>query len=87
MIEKIVIVKNSQGLHARPSAVLVELAGKFASDIKIIKDEFEVDAKSIMGIMMLAAAQGTELKFVFSGTDEQEACLAIEKIFDEGFNE
>jgi phosphocarrier protein len=87
MIEKIIVVQNQQGLHARPSAALVTLAGKFVSDIKIIKDDYEVDAKSIMGVMTLAAAAGTELKFVFSGEDEAEACSALEKIFNEGFNE
>ena len=87
MIEKLITVKNKQGLHARPSAMLVTLASKFLSDIKIIKDDYEVDAKSIMGVMTLAAGPGTELKIIFIGEDETTACEAVEKIFNEGFNE
>lgn len=75
------------GLHARPAALLVQTTSKFKAYVKIIKDDFEVDAKSIMGIMTLAAAPGSELKFVADGPDENEVLDAIEKLFNSGFNE
>ena len=57
-IKKDIIIKNKQGLHARPAAVFVQIANKFDSDISVIKDKEEVNGKSIMGILMLAAEQG-----------------------------
>ena len=75
------------GLHARPAALLVQTTSRYKSSIRIIKDDFEVDAKSIMGIMTLAAAPDCELKFVADGPDENEVIEAIEKLFNEGFGE
>lgn len=75
------------GLHARPAAILAQTAGKFISEIKIEKDGVEVNAKSIMGIMMLAAQQGAVLTFTFEGTDEAEALKAVEDLFISEFSE
>jgi len=87
MKEKTVKVSNKLGIHARPAALLVQTASKYHSSLKIYKDDYEVDAKSIMGVMTLAAAQGSELKFVADGPDEAEALDDVEKLFNCGFNE
>lgn len=87
MKEKIVKVSNKMGLHARPAAMLVQTASKFHSTVKIIRDDFEVDAKSIMGVMTLAAALGSELKFIADGPDESEVLDTIELLFNSGFSE
>jgi phosphocarrier protein len=87
MKEKIIAVSNKTGLHARPAAMLVQTASNYISTIKILKDEFEIDAKSIMGVMSLAARQGSQLKFIANGTDEDEALNAIENLFNSEFSE
>jgi len=87
MKEKKIKIINKLGLHARPASLLVQTAMKYSSNITIIKDEYKVDAKSIMGILMLAASCGTELIIQTEGQDEQEALESIEKIFNEGFGE
>jgi phosphocarrier protein len=87
MKEKKVKIVNKLGLHARPASLLVQTAMKYSSNITIIKDEYKVDAKSIMGILMLAASCGTELLLQVEGSDEQQALESIEKIFNEGFGE
>ena len=87
MKEKIIKVSNKMGLHARPAAMLVQTSSKFDSSVKILKDDFEVDAKSIMGVMTLAAALGSELRFVADGPDEDEVLNAIESLFDSGFSD
>jgi len=87
MKEKIITVSNKMGLHARPAAMLVQAVAKFQSTVKIIKDDFEVDAKSIMGVMTLAAGPGCELKFVSDGPDENEVLDVVEQLFKSGFEE
>jgi len=87
MTEKDIKVNNKMGLHARPAAMLVQTASKFISAIKVSKDDFEVDSKSIMGVMALAAGPGSILKFCADGPDECAALDAIEKLFDKGFME
>ncbi len=87
MIKKRVKIENSSGLHARPAAHLVKIAGKFQSDIKILKDGLEVNGKSIMGVMMLAAEQGSELEFVVDGVDEQDALNALVELVRKNFYE
>ncbi|MDR3275350.1 MAG: HPr family phosphocarrier protein [Endomicrobium sp.] len=69
------------GLHARPAAMLVQTVTGYKSTVKILKNDFEVDAKSITGIMTLAAGHGTKLKFVVDGPDENEVLDAIENLF------
>ncbi|MDR2665920.1 MAG: HPr family phosphocarrier protein [Endomicrobium sp.] len=82
MKEKIIIVSNKMGLHARPAAMLVQTTAKYNSMVKILKDDFEVDAKSIMGVMALAAGHGSTLKFVADGPDESKVLIAIEDLFE-----
>jgi len=87
MIEKLVQITNKHGLHARPAAHLVKVAGKYSSDIKILKDGLEVNGKSIMGVMMLAAEPGSELVFQINGSDENEAFEAILDLINKNFYE
>jgi len=87
MIKENIKITNKHGLHARPAAHLVKVAGKFDSDIKIIKDGLEVNGKSIMGVMMLAAEPGSELTFVIDGKDEKEALEAIKELIKNNFYE
>ncbi|MBO6794894.1 MAG: HPr family phosphocarrier protein [Balneolaceae bacterium] len=85
MIKKTVTIKNSTGLHARPSAALVKLAGSFKSDFFIHMYGYRVNGKSILGVMTLAAEQGAELLFEVSGPDEEEAMEAIVNLVDNKF--
>ncbi|MBQ4178618.1 MAG: HPr family phosphocarrier protein [Elusimicrobia bacterium] len=87
MKEQNVKIVNKLGLHARPASLIVQTAMGFSSNIYIIKDEIKVDAKSIMGILMLAAACGTELKLRTEGTDEEQALAKMVEIFNNGFGE
>ena len=87
MIEREVRIKNRAGLHTRPAATLVKTAAKFKSDFVISKDGFEINGKSIIGVMTLAAEQGSILLLKFSGEDEQEAATAILDLFERGFDE
>lgn len=77
MKERTVVLASKHGLHARPAAELVRLATRFQSDVKLTKDDITVDAKSIMGVMMLAAECGSELIVTAEGPDEQEAMEAV----------
>ena len=86
LVEKIVI-QNKLGMHARSAAKFVEMANRFQSDILIKRDETEVNGKSIMGIMMLAAAKGTELTLQVSGTDESEAMDSLTRLVNDKFGE
>ena len=87
MIEREVEIVNRLGLHARAAAKLVHLAGRFSSQVTVVKDDEEVDAKSILGLMLLAAAQGSWIVVRCEGTDEVEAleniALLIANRFDE----
>ena len=85
MMEKSFVIKNKLGLHARPAALMVQTAGKFKSKVKIFKDEQEVDGKSIMGLMTLAACAGTSLKIVADGVDEKEALDSMGRLIESGF--
>lgn len=87
MIEKIVTIKNRSGLHTRPAATLVKIAAKFKSDFFIIKDGYEINGKSIIGVMTLAAEKGATLTLTLNGEDETAAADALTKLFDEGFGE
>jgi phosphocarrier protein len=80
-------VINKLGIHARPAALFVKVANKFASDITVEKDGEEVNGKSIMGLMMLAAGQGSKLTITARGTDAETAVAEIEKLFLAKFNE
>ena len=87
MIEKEVTIKNRAGLHTRPAASLVKLAAKFKAEFFIMKDGLEINGKSIIGVMTLAAEQGAKLLLRFDGEDEQDACAAIAGLFERGFDE
>ena len=80
VVKKDIIVKNKTGLHARPAAVFVQIANKFGSDITIIKDDQEVNGKSIMGILMLAAEKGASITIVAEGDDAEEAVEELSQI-------
>lgn len=80
-------ILNKLGLHARASALFVKTASRFASDIKISRDDIEVNGKSIMGIMMLAAGKGTRVKVTVDGPDEAEAMATLGELINDGFGE
>ena len=85
MIKKKVTIKNSSGLHARPSAALVKTASKFSSDFFIHMYGYKVNGKSILGVMTLAAEHGSELELEFDGADEKEAMKTIVELIDNKF--
>jgi phosphocarrier protein HPr len=87
MIEREVTIKNRTGLHTRPAATLVKLAAKFKSDFFIFKDGLQINGKSIIGVMTLAAEQGSKLILRFNGEDEEDAASAIVELFEKGFEE
>lgn len=87
MIQRNAKIVNRLGLHARAAAKLVHLAGRYESDIRLLRDGEEVDAKSILGILLLAAAQGSELRVRCDGLDEKEAVDAITTLIANGFEE
>lgn len=80
-------IRNRFGLHARPAAALVKLAGTFAADVTLAKDDLRVNGKSIMGVLMLAAEQGTELVIQATGSDAREAAEALAALVSDGFGE
>lgn len=87
MAERQILIRNKLGLHARASAKFVATASKYAADITLIRDDIEVNGKSIMGIMMLAAAKGTSLAVRAEGNDADDALDAICQLIDERFGE
>ena len=87
MTEKIVAVINRAGIHARPSALLVQTTKNFKSNIYIEKNNDRINAKSIMGIITLGASYGTELKIIAEGEDEQAAVETIARLFESKFEE
>ena len=87
MVEVETTIKNRAGIHARPSALIAQTAIKFASRIYLEKNGNKINAKSIMGIITLAASFGSVIKISAEGPDEQEAVNAIKALFDSGFNE
>ncbi len=87
MTERVVTIKNAAGLHTRPAATLVKTAARFQSDFSIRKDAFEINGKSIIGVMTLAAEQGSILHLLFNGPDEEEAAAAVVGLFERGFDE
>ncbi len=87
MIEQTVRVVNRAGLHTRPAAMVVKLASSFVSDIYLVRDGFQINAKSIIGVMTLAAEQGSTLGLLVEGPDEVQASAAIVELFAGGFDE
>jgi len=82
MVKKVIQIKNKNGLHARPAAVLVQNANKFQSDVFLMKDDEKVNAKSIMGVMMLAAAGGTRIEIIAEGEDETDAIEKLSQLLE-----
>ena len=87
MTEKNFTVKNRLGLHARPAALFVQTTNKFRSSVKVRKGDQEVDGKSIMGLMMLAAEEGSVLRVRADGQDEQEVLNSLGALFQDLFGE
>jgi phosphocarrier protein HPr len=87
MVEKKIIIKNKLGLHARAAVKFVNLANRFRSSVKIEKDGNEIDGKSILGILTLAAVQGTKITLRVSGKDEDSALRALVALIDNKFCE
>lgn len=87
MIEKTVTIKNKLGLHARAAVKLVNLANRFESSVRIEKDGSEIDGKSILGILTLAAVQGSLITLKVSGRDELKALEALVGLIDDRFQE
>ena len=80
-------IKNRLGIHARPAAKMAKTANEFESTIRVMKDGLEVNGKSIMGIMMLAAAQGNVIQVEAEGPDEMEAIRALGDLIENKFDE
>ncbi|MFK7846459.1 MAG: HPr family phosphocarrier protein [Rhodothermales bacterium] len=87
MVTREVTVLNQAGLHTRPASMIVREAARYKSDFFIEKDGYEINGKSIIGVMTLAAEQGALLKLTFEGEDEIAAADAIAEIFASGFGE
>lgn len=87
MLEKLLTIKNRLGLHARPAALFAQTASRYQSAVKVCKDDLEVNGKSVMGLMMLAAEQGSKLRIIVEGQDETLALDDIEKLFNRKFDE
>jgi len=87
MPERTLYIRNKLGLHARASARFVSTASRFGCEIKLSRGSIEVNGKSIMGIMMLAAAKGTELMVIAEGEDAEKALDALEDLVNGRFGE
>ena len=87
MLTKDYLIVNKLGMHARASALFVKTASRFASEVKLAREGIEVNGKSIMGIMMLAASKGTTVSLTLEGVDEAEALQAIGEMITKGFGE
>jgi len=87
MAERTVTIVNKNGVHARPAAEIVKTAGKFASNVTIVRDDLEVNGKSIMGVMMLAAECGSEIVLRATGPDADAAIDALAQLVATKFGE
>ena len=87
MIERVVKIKNKAGLHTRPAATIVKLAARYKCEFFISRDGMNINGKSIIGVMTLAAEEGAELVLTFDGEDEEDAAKEIVEFFENGFGE
>ena len=87
MIQKKVKIVNKAGLHTRPAATVVKMAAKYKCDFFISRDGMNINGKSIIGVMTLAAEEGSELVLSFNGEDEEAAAKEITEYFERGFDE
>jgi phosphocarrier protein HPr len=81
------VVQNKMGIHARPAAMIVRITNKFKSDVMVEKDDEQVNGKSIMGLMMLAAGKGSKVKFLATGADSTAVLDELEALFSRKFDE
>ena len=86
-LEKTFVVVNALGLHARPAALVVQTANRFRSDVQFEKEGLQINAKSIMGVLTLAAGRGTPVLVSCEGDDAADALAAVGKLFESGFGE
>ena len=86
-IESDLKIQNQLGLHARPAALFVQTTNKYKAKIRVIKDDIEIDGKSIMGLLMLAAPMGSILKVIAEGEDAAQAVENLHQIFNSKFGE
>jgi phosphocarrier protein len=86
-ISKELVVQNKMGIHARPAAMVVRVTNRFKSEILVEKDDEQVNGKSIMGLMMLAAGKGSKVKFIATGDDAAAMLAEIEALFARKFDE
>jgi phosphocarrier protein HPr len=86
-VEREVQIVNRAGMHARPAAEFVKVAGRFTASIRVEKDGLEVNGKSIMGVLMLAAEHGSSLRLTAEGTDAHDALEALSDLVGRGFEE
>ena len=84
---KELVVPNKMGIHARPAAMIVRITNKFKAEILVEKDEEQVNGKSIMGLMMLAAAKGSKIKFIATGDDAEAMLAELDGLFARKFDE
>jgi phosphocarrier protein len=84
---KELVVQNKLGIHARPAAMIVRITNKFKAEVFVEKDEEQVNGKSIMGLMMLAAGNGSKVKFVVTGDDAPQMIAELEQLFARKFDE
>jgi phosphotransferase system HPr (HPr) family protein len=84
-IKRVVVVPNKQGIHARPAEMFVRRAQQFQSKIEIVREGYRIEAKSIMNLLTLGAAQGTELTLEAEGSDAQEAVDALAEVVEKDF--
>lgn len=87
MIEREVTVRNRAGLHTRPASMLVRTASQFEAEVFLRRDNYEINGKSVIGVMTLAAEQGATLDLIVEGEDEEAAADAIADLFEDGFGE
>ncbi len=87
MIRKKIKIENKLGLHARPATMIVKTATQYRSDCRLIKDDMDINGKSIMGVMMLAAEYGSEIELVTDGIDEEHLMNELVNLFKSKFNE
>ncbi len=87
MIEKELVIVNRAGMHTRPASQVVKLASRFKSEVTLERDGFAINAKSIIGVMTLAAEKGAKLKLIVEGDDEAQAAEELVKLFESGFGE
>lgn len=86
-LKRTLIVKNKMGIHARPAAMIVRIANRFAGDIWVVKDTEQVNGKSIMGLMMLAAGNGSKLEFLIEDPEGENFLDEVEALFERKFDE